>query len=454
MARTLRDARLETRAARERLPVGRKPHFKTLIPGQLHLGYRRKARHAPGQWLVRVYLGRERYHVAVLGVADDFTDVTPANGVANYAEAQKRALAHCATRHHEGLTVEDALERYINWLRVDRPASAKDAQLTAERHILPWLGATALSALTTEAITAWRDRLAAGPAYDTRPLATADRHRARRATTNRIFCVLRAALNKAFENGVAQNATAWKRVKQLRNTTQARHRILTVEEAQRLINAADGPSGFRDLVHAALLTGARYGELAKVQVQDFKHDKLHITMSKSGQGRWIVLTEEGVAFFTQLTVGRSGDEPLLLRDGHSPWRKSVQLRRMAVAVTAARLRPRITFHGLRHTYASLSVMAGMPLMVLARNLGHRDTTMVQHHYGHMEGGFIDAEIQKAAPRFGMVIATNVKTLAKRIARPDIRSRRPAAQGENTTAVAVPLARRNRTSPGSRDQRSE
>jgi integrase len=33
----------------------------------------------------------------------------------------------------------------------------------------------------------------------------------------------------------------------------------------------------------------------------------------------------------------------------------------------------IGFHGLRHTWVSLAVMAGMPLLVVAKNLGHSDT---------------------------------------------------------------------------------
>lgn len=38
----------------------------------------------------------------------------------------------------------------------------------------------------------------------------------------------------------------------------------------------------------------------------------------------------------------------------------------------------ITFHGLRHTWASLAVMNGVPLLVVAKDLGHRDTRMVEH----------------------------------------------------------------------------
>jgi integrase len=408
MARTIRDAALTTRAQRARLKVGKKPHWSTLIAGALHLGYRRRHKDAAGHWLVRSYLGGERYTITALGTTDDF------GAGMSHAEAQRAALTHKGRPQQRpgGATVADAIERHVRWLRSDRPRAADEFEATAERHILPVLGAVPLAQLTTDQLVAWRDRLAASPAYSAdheRP-TTDDRQRARRASTNRIWTVLRAALNSAFEHGLVDANTAWKRVKPLRNTVQARQRFLTQQEAVRLINAADQASGFRDLVHAALLTGCRYSELGRLQVQDFKHGKLHVTKSKSGRERWVTLTEEGAAFFARLVAGRAGDEPLLRHRGDGTWDKDHQQLPMAAAVKAARLKPRITFHGLRHSYASLSVMAGMPLMVLARNLGHVDTVMVQRHYGHLESSYVDAEIKKAAPRFGLVTVGNVRAL--------------------------------------------
>ena len=62
----------------------------------------------------------------------------------------------------------------------------------------------------------------------------------------------------------------------------ARIRYLTVAEAKRLINASEPE--FRPMVHAALHTGARYGELVRLEVADFNTDSetLAIRMSKSG----------------------------------------------------------------------------------------------------------------------------------------------------------------------------
>ena len=70
MPRTLKDAKIESRASRSRLKTGR-DHWKTLEPARLHLGYRRKAKDQAGLWLARRYKGGERYQIAPLGLADD-----------------------------------------------------------------------------------------------------------------------------------------------------------------------------------------------------------------------------------------------------------------------------------------------------------------------------------------------------------------------------------------------
>ena len=59
----------------------------------------------------------------------------------------------------------------------------------------------------------------------------------------------------------------------------------------------------------------------------------------------------------------------------------------------------ISFHILRHTWASLAVMNGVPLMVVAKNLGHADTRMVEKHYGHLATELIADAIRAGAPRY-------------------------------------------------------
>jgi integrase len=74
---------------------------------------------------------------------------------------------------------------------------------------------------------------------------------------------------------------------------------------------------------------------------------------------------------------------------------------MKEACARAKIAPAITFHILRHTWASLAVMAGVPLMVVAKNLGHSDTRMVEKHYGHLAPSFITEAIRAGAPRYNV-----------------------------------------------------
>jgi integrase len=435
VSRTVRDAKLETRAARLRLPPGRKPHFKTLIPGKLHLGYRRKRPDEPGQWIVRRYIddAQQRtaqyglYRVAPLGLADDFQDAGPSSEVLTFAEAQRRALTSDArvtsregrTARSKALTVADAVSEYVAWLKTHR-ASARDAELRAAKLILPQLGRLKVAELTTVQLNRWRDNLAeAAPLVRTKggtrqrygaAPTTPEARRARQASANRVVTTLKAALNKAFTDGRVDEDVAWRRLKPFRNVSAARPGNLTLEQAQRLINAADEPSGFRTLVHGGLLTGARYGELVAMRVRDFARGKVHIPRSKSGKPRDIVLTDEGAAWFEALTVGRPPEALMFTRTDGGPWTASMQARPMLEACARAGIKPPIGFHQLRHTWASLAVMAGVQLMVVARNLGHASTVMVEKHYGHLSASYIDDAIRAGAPKFGAVEQTNVLPL--------------------------------------------
>jgi integrase len=123
-----------------------------------------------------------------------------------------------------------------------------------------------------------------------------------------------------------------------------------------------------------------------------------------------VLTEEGAALFNELAAGRSGHELMLRRANGEPLRKSGQARPMIRACDRAKIRPRISFHGLRHTWASLAVMNNVPLLVVAKNLGHSDTRMVEQHYGHLSPSYVAEAIRAGAPRFGFKPDSKVAVL--------------------------------------------
>lgn len=415
MPRTVKVVNLETPTARMRLKPGRNAYWRAVVPGKVHLGYARAHTGRAGRWMVRIYSGKERYRVATLGQADD------------YGEGLTFAEAHAAAAARGGrpvgpLTVKGATDIYLEAQdRAGKPTGDSRSRIT--RQILPSLGNTRVEELTTEQLQKWLADLTTAPLR--RRKAKADDPEAvrrRRSTANRTLSILKAALNYAFDAQLVSSNIAWgRRLKPFRKVDAARVRYLRVAEAKRLINSADRDTGFRDLVHAALLTGCRYSELARLTVADFDPDAgtVAVRQSKSGRPRQVFLTSEGTKFFEGLAAGRAGDAPLLpchlprrARDGAAPdmWLSSDQIRPMVEAVKRAKISPPINFHGLRHTYASLSVMAGVPLQVVARNLGHVDTRMVEKHYGHLEDSFMRNAIRDGAPRFGAVKRSNVRAL--------------------------------------------
>jgi len=422
MARSVKNSKLDSRTARDKLEPRARPYYTTLIPGKLHLGYRRrrKGKGTQGRWLVRRYLGIDavsvgRYHEEDIGLADDFLDADGVD-IFDYIQAQKRASDKWG-RDNAGkqpppggpLTVKAALERYFEYLEQDgRPPGGVRGQ--ANLHIVPALGSEPVDTLNTDRLRGWLADMARLPPHEDEV-----KKRRRRSTANRVLTVLRAALNHAFDEGHVNSNIAWgRRLKPLRDADAARTNFLSVVEAKRLINAAD--PAFRRLVQAALSTGARYGELTRLEVADFnsKNGSLTIWKSKSGKSRHVFLTSEGTAFFKQQTVGRSGDEIMLRKADGTAWAKGQQTRPMAAAVKRAKITPTISFHGLRHTYATLAIEAGTPLHVIAKNLGHADTRMVEKHYGHLAEKYMKNEIQKGAAQFDFAKDSKVVALGGRV----------------------------------------
>jgi hypothetical protein len=65
---------------------------------------------------------------------------------------------------------------------------------------------------------------------------------------------------------------------------------------------------------------------------------------------------------------------------------------------------------MRHTYASHLLQAGVPLPVIAANLGHKDTRMTERHYAHLAPSHVAQVIRAAMPRLGLVEPTNVAAI--------------------------------------------
>jgi integrase len=416
LARSARHSSLETRTARARLPARRTPYFAKIAKG-LRLGYYRGA--GSGSWVASFYRGTKGYETKAIGPADDTID---ADGVTVFdfwqAQDQSRIWAEQQRLVAAGIVrtgpykVKDAVNDYLSEIAAEKkPAAVKGAKYVFDAWILPDLGPLLVDELTTEKLTRWRNKIATDPRrVRTRRGAAKpatretpddeDARRARKATANRILTVLKAALNRAFYADRASSDTAWRKVKPFKKVDEAVVRYLALAEIRGLVDAC--PLDFRKLVEAALHTGCRYAELSRLKREDYNDDSGTLSVrSSKGKNRHVVLAEEGKIAFRHWTANITFGERIFLRSDGKPWGTSHQQRPLDESSDLAGIVPAVNFHILRHTHASYLAMAGVPMAVVARQLGHADTRMTEKHYAHLAPSYVAQTIRESFPSLGL-----------------------------------------------------
>lgn len=414
MARAVKDSKLDSREARLKLAARHKPYWR-LIDRGCHIGYRKGVR--GGIWRARYYIGEGQYEESILGVADDIRD-SDGSEVFDFSQAQQAAHDWFRRKSREkvglpttalGYTVAQVMADYTAWFKAHRK-SLSALESAVNTHILPALGHIEVSKLTPKMIREFHESMASAPArlrsvkggdvrYRSAPQSR-DEIRARKSTANRVLAILKAALNRAYIDGQIESDEPWRRVRNFRGTSSAKVTFLDRDQCNRLVTAC--PDDLARLVKAALLTGCRYGELVQMTAGDFNPQSgtLRVATSKSGRGRHVVLTDEGARFFTHLADCKPAKGLLLMRADGKAWGASHQFRPLRDACSTAGISPPISFHALRHVYASNLAVNGADLNVIARQLGHADTRMVESHYAHLTPNHIAQTIRKAGAPIG------------------------------------------------------
>lgn len=391
--RSKRGTALDSRTSRLKLEARTDPYWVVLEKGR-SLGYRKGKR--GGEWVARYHdpLAKPRMRYHGLGSADDLADADGA-GVLDYAQAQEAARAWFKVARAEALgertpgiiTVARAVEEYLDDRKRAGAKTAGRMRWDFDAHVIPTLGDTAVERMTPKRVQDWMDAVASAG----RRVRGVEQEAGelRRSSANRMWTNLRAALNLAAKNH--KIPPTWKGAKGYPGADQARVRWLNAEEQARLIEAIQ-EDDFRRLIQGAIATGAREGELFRLVVRDFDPVKgqLWIAPGKTGNGRWIVLESKDAEMFKAWTEGREPGDPIFPRTTYKrrykrsdgAWKKASVLRDLETYCEKAKIE-RLTFHEFRHTYASALVNRGVPLVFVAAQLGHKDTKMVEKHYGHL-----------------------------------------------------------------------
>lgn len=421
MGRTVRETKLETRSSRLRLAARTEPYWRVIHEGA-HLGYYRGAR--TGKWVARFRhsgANTKGYIKTTLGEADDIADADGARFL-DFRQAQERARAWFEEAASGGykcdpFTVGAALDEYMETFRGKSVAATRSR---IDAIIRPELGHILVSELSSKDVAEWHHKRATSPARlrtskraekpNLRPVIGDEAVRRRRSTANRDLTVLKAALNRAALHRPGLPVEAWRNVKPFAKVDGAKLRYLSDDEARRLVNATSVV--FRPLVQAALLTGARYGELRATRAADFDPQAgvLCLNETKSGTPRVVYLEQEGIRLFQRACAGKHGAELIFERPGGGQWGASQQARPLEEASERAELE-RTTFHDLRRTYGARLALKGVPMAVIAEALGHADERITRKHYAHLSPSYVADTVRKTVAGLGIVERDNVASLA-------------------------------------------
>jgi len=347
---------------RNALRPRREPYWAAPIARGRYVGFR-KIDEQRGSWIARVRDETGRQHYRALGAASATFDYDHAKAAAAAVFVALDAGVAPGTR----ATVESACKEYVEDRRREKgETTARDAEARFERTIYDTeFGRLALAKLRTPAIRRWRDGLGLG-----------------KASSNRTLTALKAALNLAVSNRQVPAAARieWADVKPYKGASKRRTLFLDLSQRRALLEACEG--ALRDLVEAAVLTGARAGELVSATRSQFDARTGSMTFTGKTGTRTVPLAPAALALFTRLAKGRTPRARLLVRDDGKPWAHSDWDQLIRAAVVKAKLPTGTVLYTLRHSFITQALVDGLATLDVARLVG-TSVLMIERHYGHL-----------------------------------------------------------------------
>jgi integrase len=303
------------------------------------------------------------------------------------------ALEHAAYVPPDKTTVADYLRQ--QWLLAIqtqvRPGTWAEYRSKAETHLIPAVGQVALQQLTTAVLNALYKELL-------------DRGTGPR-TVQYVHATIRKALNDAVRWGLLVRNPALHAA--VPTPHRAELRTWTADELRHFLESVHG-----DRLYAAwrlaALTGMRRGEVLGLRWADVDLDggwlavrqalvvvdnDVRVSKPKTARGsRRIALDPGTVAALRahhtaqaaeQLAAGPAwaGGGLVFTRQDGAPLHPEYVRRRFDRRIARAGL-PRIRFHDLRHTHATLALQAGVHPKVVSERLGHATVAITLDVYSH------------------------------------------------------------------------
>lgn len=416
MARKVRHSALESRSARLKLEVRRKPYPGPSLARGVSLLYRRNRTN--GTWVVKASDGHGAYWTRRIADADDFADAD-GKAVLTFFQAQDTARRLARGDNGSGdnapISVDGALSAYEADLtaRSSNPYNAQWPRV----HLTPVLLAKPIVVLTSNELQKWRDGLLSQMAP---------------STVNRLCGCLCAALELAARHDQRiQNKQAWDvGLAGLPDAQEARNVILSDEEVRQFVSCAYGlDDKLGLLVDALAITGARPSQAVRLRVADLDphplRPKLSMPKSAKGGGRnrakkkherySVPITVQLAAKLREAVKGRPDTAPLFLQTDGIPWGDNpgqTYHRQIDKIVTAIGRDPaEVTIYALRHSSIVRMLLANVPIRLVA-SLHNTSVQMIERTYSKYITEHSDEISRRALLQQNAPVGENVVALVR------------------------------------------
>lgn len=313
-------------------------------------------------------------------------------------------------RDYQPPTTQTVAQYLDEWLATVSPSLKGGTASTYEKvcrlYLKPHIGAYRLSALDRQHVGAMYSALVDHGGRNGRPLGA--------SSVDYVGVVLRAALADAVEHGrLARNPASAKAVKPPR-VSRKEMECWTADELERFLLAAQG-NDFYAAFRLAAFTGMRRGEIAALRWGDidFATNRVYVQRSravfteqgkqrlvdgtpKSDRPRVISIDAETADILSQHRLeqarrwypnectGPQHDVFLTWRGGKlNPQTLGYEFLKLIRELPG---QPRISFHGLRHTHATLLLKQGVHPKVVQERLGHANISITMDTYSHVIEG--------------------------------------------------------------------
>ena len=211
------------------------------------------------------------------------------------------------------------------------------------------------------------------------------------------LALIRQVFNRAIGNGIFSGPLPTARVKRPKFDNQ-RTRFLSPSESESLLEDLRLHSpDYAEMATVSLYAGLRLGEIFNLTwgAVDFENNRLHIRDTKSRKDRALPMGETLRNLFLNKPKGSPNDLVFPARGGGKRTQISKvfmeSVDRLGLNSGVSDPREKVSFHNLRHSFASRLVQSGVDLYVVKTLLGHQNISQTQR-YSHLAPGNLESAV--------------------------------------------------------------